>query len=113
MSDETTTLEVPISEGEVIKVEGLQRDSRRRSDLRITLPDGRVILAHGRRPNDTWEVYFEDHSDAVGGAVLSTALALLMGNKFGEEFPEWVNRFDDVLSSARAAPGADIANPSY
>jgi hypothetical protein len=111
MADATTTVEVQISEGGVIRVEGLQRDRRRSSDLRITLPDGRVILAHGRGPDDAWEVYFEDRSDAVGGAGVSMAVALLMGHKFGqEEVPEWVDRFDDALFAK--PPSADICNLS-
>lgn len=94
----TRTVEIRISPTETIRVEGLQRDRRRQSDVRITIPDGRVILAHGRRPEDTWEVYFEDGSDAVGGAGLSMAVALLMGWKFGTEPPEWLDRFDEEMS---------------
>jgi hypothetical protein len=93
------TVEIPISPSETIRVEGLQHDRRRSNDLRVTLPDGRVILAHGRRPAEGgWEVYFEDESDFVGGTTLSASVALLMGWKFGTEEPEWLDRFDDALS---------------
>jgi hypothetical protein len=92
------TVEVPISLNETIHVEGLQRDRRRRNDLRITLPDGRVVLAHGRRPTEGgWEVYFEDLSDIVGGTTLSASIALLMGWKFGGEEPDWLDVFDAAV----------------
>lgn len=99
MDAPTKTIEIPISPSETIRIEGLQRDRRRRNDLRITLPDGRLILAHGQRPAEGgWEVYFEDHSDVIGGTTLLASVALLMGHKFGEEFPEWVDHFDEEVS---------------
>lgn len=92
-------VEVPISPSEAIRVEGLQPDRRRRNDLRITLPDGRVVLAHGRRPAEVgWEVYFEDESNVIGGTTLGASLALLMGYKFGGDDPEWLDRFVDAVS---------------
>jgi hypothetical protein len=99
MESATKTVEIRISPSETIRVEGLQQDRRRGNDLRITLPDGRVILAHGRRPTDGgWEVYYEDDSDFVGGTTLSASVALLMGWKFGTEAPEWLDHFDEAVS---------------
>lgn len=90
----TETLEVPLSGREVIRVEGVQRDRRRRNDLKITMPDGRVFLAHGRRVKEPgWEVYPEDESDAVGGDTLGGSLVYLLGfGDHGEGGPEWLDR---------------------
>ena len=98
MEPVTRTVEIPISPTETIRVEGIQRDRRRSNDLRITLPDGRVILAHGRRPDEGWEVYFEDHSDVVVGLGPGASVAVLMGWDFRSEEPEWLDRFNDALT---------------
>jgi hypothetical protein len=99
VEDTTKTVEIPISAEETIRVEGLQRDRRRRSDVRITLPDGRVLLAHGRHPvEDGWEVYFEDGSDVIGGLPLGASVARLMGWAYADAAPVWLDRFDDEVS---------------
>jgi hypothetical protein len=98
---ETKTVEVLISPGEVIRVEGLQRDRRRRNELRITLPDGRVLLAYGRRPEeDGWEVVAKGGSNALGGDTLVSSIACFMGY---DGFwlgggPEWLQRLSDRLA---------------
>jgi hypothetical protein len=71
--------------------------------LRITLPDGRVIVAHGRRPaEEGWEVYFEDRSGHVSGTSLGTSLADLFGYENyleeGDEGPDWLDRFLRAIS---------------
>jgi hypothetical protein len=96
---EVRTVEVHISPGEIIRVEGLQRDRRMRNDLRILLPDGRVVLAHGRRPTEEgWEVYFDDQSEVIGGTDLGTSLMYLMGYEpWVDEPPDWLDHFMDAV----------------
>ena len=91
----TKNVEISTSGGRAVLVEGLQRDRRRRNDLKITLPDGRVFLAHGRRPNeDGWEVYPEDESDCIIGANLAESLAFLLGyNAWNDKGPDWLDDF--------------------
>ena len=101
-SVKTESVEVPISPDEMIRVEGLQRDRRRRNDLTIILPDGRVIRAHGRSPaEDGWEVYFEDESETIIGDNLVASLARLMGYKrYWDENgrPDWADRLSEALT---------------
>jgi hypothetical protein len=91
----TRTVDFEISPGEVIRVEGLQRDRRRGNDLRVTLPDGRAAVAEGRRPSEPgWVVVLDDKSDFTGGLNLAESLAVLMGWRIAmEEEPEWLDRF--------------------
>jgi hypothetical protein len=89
------TVEVEISPGKTLRVEGLQWDRRRRNDLRITLPDGRIVLAWGRRPAEQgWIVELADHSNSTGGLDLGDSLAFLLGYDLAfEDPPEWLDRF--------------------
>jgi hypothetical protein len=105
----TESVEVPISPDGVIRIEGLQRDRRRRNDLRIILPDGRVIRAHGRGPaEDGWEVYFEDESETIIGDNLVASLAHLMGYKrYWDEDgdrPDWTDRLSKALAGSSDIP---------
>jgi hypothetical protein len=96
---ETETIEVRVMGDAVVRVEGLQRDRRRRNDLRITLPDGRVPLAHGRRPSEAgWEVYPEDESACVLGDTLVDSIAYMMGYEpWEDQGPEWRPRLAEAL----------------
>ena len=88
MSTGTRTVEVEISPGKTIRVEGLQRDRRRRNDLRITLADGRIAFAYGRRPaEEGWVVELADESNFVGGTDLGSSLAFLLGYELAWEDP--------------------------
>ena len=91
----TSAIEFEISPGEAIRVEGLQRDRRRGNALRVTLPDGRIVVAEGRRPAEAgWVVVLEDESDFIGGLNLAESLAVLMGWRLAmEEEPDWLDRF--------------------
>jgi hypothetical protein len=92
----TRTVEFEIAPGEIVRVEGLPRDRRRGSELAITLPDGRSVVAEGRRPaEEGWVVALADGSDFSGGLNLGEGLALLMGWRGPgvEDEPEWVSRF--------------------
>ena len=100
MSAAIKTVEVEISPGRTIRVEGLQCDRRRRNDLRITLADDRVLLAYGRKPEEEgWEVYFEDGSDAIVGTDLGTSVAELLGFRLAfDDPPDWLDRFMEAVS---------------
>jgi hypothetical protein len=95
----TETLEVPISGKRVIRVEGLQKDRRRSHELRITLPDGRVILAYGRRTWEGWETFFEgDESSCVTGSPFRGNIALLLGYRRADDGPDWIDRLSDAIA---------------
>jgi hypothetical protein len=97
---ETKTVEVAISPGQFVRVEGLQRDRRRLNNLRITLPDGRVALGIGRRPEeDGWEVYWEDDSGTVLGSDFIDCFACLLGYEIWEDqHPEWLDRLGEAVA---------------
>jgi len=96
----TRIIEFEILPGEVIRIEGLQRDRRRRNDLRITLPDGCLVFAEGRKPAELgWVVFLQDESNFTGGLNLGRSLAYLMGwNPGHADEPEWVDRFLEAVS---------------
>ena len=100
MAHATDTIEIAVSNGGVLRVEGIQRDRRRRNSLRITLPDGRIFLAHGRRPLEAgWEVYPQDRSDCIVGDTLADSLAFLLGyNPWNGEGPDWMDDFAAALA---------------
>ena len=100
----TQALQFAISPGELILIDGLQRDRRKRNEVRITLPDGRVLEAEGRRPEEEgWFVAFEDGSDAVGGLNLADSIGVLLGWKIGlTERPDWLERFEEAVAPRTA-----------
>ncbi len=61
---------------------------------RHRLPDGRVLLVHGRLSDGSWELELEGEPSAwIVGWPLNATVADLVGYHVGqEEWPDWIDQ---------------------
>lgn len=61
---------------------------------RHRLPDGRVLLVHGRLSDGSWELELEGEPNAqIVGRPLNSAVAELIGYHVAqEEWPDWMDQ---------------------
>lgn len=74
--------------------------------LRRKLPNGQVLLVHGRLPDGNWELELEGVTDGVTvGRPLNSTLADLVGYHVGREYwPTWIDRLADEIRRSYARP---------
>jgi len=71
-----------------------------RREHRLTLDDGRVIVAEGS--GDSWFVYMEDDPDNCSGGMLDgLVVAELLGYTHNDDYPEIYDQWVEQIKAAR------------
>jgi hypothetical protein len=110
-SPEREGFEIVIAEGGLVRVEGWIPDRRYSQDLRVTLPDKRVLGVEGFRYG--WFVWREDDESNLAAGELTGCIAAVLGwwdETWPDEWPEWVWALEEKLGARDH--GRDQPSPS-
>jgi len=81
------SFELSVADGGRVIVAGWIPDMRHSQDVRVTLPDGRILRIEGFRYG--WFVWMDDDPDNMAGGELTGCIAGVVGG-WNEEWPDWV-----------------------
>ncbi|HXQ78350.1 MAG TPA: hypothetical protein VN797_09080 [Gemmatimonadaceae bacterium] len=92
--------ELPVGDGSSVLVDGWIPDMRYSQDVRVTLPDGRILRIEGFRYG--WFVWMDHDPHNMAGGELTGCIADVVGSwdeNQPDEWPDWLSSLERRLGA--------------